>query len=98
MAPAQAPIVMEEVTDPAELDKGRARRERFDRNWAWYEEHVLEIGNSYRGKFICIAGGELFAADTPEAALALAKAAHPEDDGAFLHYIYRERVNRIYAH
>ena len=28
-------IVMEEVTDPVELAKARAQRERFDRNAAW---------------------------------------------------------------
>jgi hypothetical protein len=30
--------------------------------------------------------------------LALATAAHPEDDGRFVHYIPREKVARIYAH
>lgn len=46
---------------------------------------------------ICIAGQELFAADTAEEALALARTAHPEDDGRILRYIPRERVPRIYA-
>jgi hypothetical protein len=91
------PIVMEEVTDPDELAKARAQRERFDRNSAWLQAHVLEIYARYRGKCICIAGEELFAADTPEEALALARAAHPEDDGFFLRYIPREKMARIYA-
>jgi hypothetical protein len=39
----------------------------------------------------------LFVADAPEQAVALAQAAHPEDDGFFLHYIYREQGARIYA-
>jgi hypothetical protein len=30
--------------------------------------------------------------------MALAKAAHPEDEGRFLRYIPREKVPRIYAH
>lgn len=94
----QSTIVMEEVTDPEELAKARAQRERFDRNSAWLQAHVPEIYARYRGKCICIAGEELFVADTPEEALALATAAHPEDDGRFLRYIPREKLDRIYAH
>ena len=92
------PIVMEEVTDPEELARAQVQRERFDRNSAWLQAHALEIYARHRGKCICIAGEELFAADTPEEALALAKAAHPEDNGAFLRYIPREKMARIYAH
>jgi hypothetical protein len=88
---------MEEVTDPEELAKDQAQWERFDRNAAWLQAHVQEIYTRYRGKCICIAGEELFAADTPEEAMALAQAAHPEDNGFFLHYIPREKVARIYA-
>jgi hypothetical protein len=93
-----AAIIMEEVTDPAELARARAQQERFDRNAAWLQAHATEVYPLYRGKCICIAGEELFAADTPEAVLALATAAHPEDDGRFLRYIPREKVARIYAH
>jgi hypothetical protein len=92
------PIVMEAVTDPEELAKAQAQRQRFDRNSAWLQAHVAEIYTRYRGKCICIAGEELFVADTPEEALALATAAHPEDDGRFLRYIPREKLDRIYAH
>jgi len=90
-------VVMEEVTDPEELVKARAQDERFDRNFAWLQAHAAEVYTRYRGKCICIAGEELFVADTPEEALALAAAAHPEDDGRFVHYIPREKVARIYA-
>lgn len=90
-------VVMEEVTDPEELVKARAQDERFDRNFAWLQAHAAEVYTRYRGQCICIAGEELFAADTPEEALALATAAHPEDDGRFVHYIPREKVARIYA-
>jgi hypothetical protein len=98
MTDKRRPIVMEEVTDLEELTKARAQRERFDRNAAWFQAHVLEIYARYRGKCICIAGEELFVADTPEEAMALAGAAHPEDDGSFVHYIPREKLARIYAY
>ena len=51
----------------------------------------------YRGKCICVAGAELFVAETPEDVLTLATAAHPEDDGPLLRYIPREKLARIYA-
>ena len=91
-------VIMEEVTDPEEIAKAQAQRERFDRNWAWFQAHVPEIYSQQRGKCICIAGEELFAADTPKEAIALATAAHPEDEGRFVHYIPREKIIRIYAY
>lgn len=97
MGNLQVPLVMEEVTDPEELAKARAQRERFDRNSAWLQAHATEVYRHHRGKCICVAGEELFVADTPEQALALATAAHPEDDGRFLRYIPREKIDRIYA-
>ena len=97
MGNVQVPLVMEEITEPEELAKARAQRERFDRNSAWLQAHAAEIYRCYRGKCICVAGEELFVADTPEQALALGAAAHPEDDGSFLRYIPREKIDRIYA-
>jgi hypothetical protein len=91
-------VIMEEVTDPEELAKARVRRERFDRNWAWFQAHVPEIYSQHRGKCIGIASEELFAADTPEEIIAWATTTHPEDEGWFIHYIPREKVVRIYAH
>ena len=79
-------------------DRGeRNRRERFDRNFAWFQLHSAEIHANYRGKCICIAGEELFVADASEQALALGTAAHPDDDGSFVHYIALEKLTRIYA-
>jgi hypothetical protein len=90
---------MEEVTDPEELAQARARHERFARNSAWLQRHATEIYTQYRGKCICVAGEELFIADTPEEVLAQARAAHPEEKGSILiRYIPREKVARIYAY
>jgi hypothetical protein len=97
MSQQQPAIIMEEVTDPEELARAQARRQCFDRNAAWLHAHASEVYPRHRGKCICIAGEELFVADTPEGALAMATAAHPEDDGRFLRYIPREKVARIYA-
>lgn len=95
---ARHPIVMEEVTDPAELAKAFAQDARFEKNWFWFEAHSAEIYPQHRGKVYCVAGEELFVADTTAEVLALARAAHPDDDGRFTGYIPKERTYRIYAH
>ena len=94
----QRPIVMEEVTDPVELAKAFAQDARFEKNWVWFEAHAAEIYPRHRGKCLCVAGQELFVADTPEEVLALARASHPTDDGYYLRYIPKEKAYRIYAH
>lgn len=97
MANEHIQMIIEEVVDPKELAAMEARRTRFDRNAGWLQAHAAEVYPQYRGKCICVAGEELFVAETPEEVLALARAAHPEDDGFFLHYIPREKLARIYA-
>jgi hypothetical protein len=88
---------MEEVTDPVQIAEAKARHERFGRNWAWLQAHTEEA-YTHLGKCICIAGEELFVADTAAEVLTLAKAAHSEDDGRFTLYVPRERMARIYAY
>ena|ERR1700730_9894147 len=90
-------IVMEEVSDPAEVSRARIRRAMFDRNFKWLGMHASEVYEKYRGKHIVVAGEEVFAASTPEEALALASAAHPEDQGSFVQYIPIEKMARVYV-
>src|SRR4051794_25170828 len=97
MEAEHTPVVMEEVTDPAELARARGQDERFERNWAWFVAHAADAYAAHRGKCICVAGEQLFVADTPQEVLALAAAAHPDDNGRFTLYIPREKVARIYA-
>jgi hypothetical protein len=91
-------VVMEEVTDTEELARARAQDERFERNSAWLQAHASEVYTRHRGKCICVAGEELFVADTPKEVIALANAAHPEDNGKLFRYIPKEKVARVYAH
>ena len=90
-------IEMEEVTDATELAAAKRQREQFDRNSAWLQRRISEIYANHRGKCICVAGEELFIADTATEATALAMAVHPEDAGWFTRYIPKEKVARIYA-
>lgn len=93
----RTPIVMEDVTDAEQLAQARQQRERFNRNSAWLQTHIAEVYTRHRGKCICIAGEELFVADTATEAISCATAAHPEDDGWFTRYIPKDKVARIYA-
>jgi hypothetical protein len=88
---------MTEVTEPEENAKAKAQRERFRKNSDWLQAHVPEVYARHRGKFICVAGQELFIADAALDVVAAARKAHPEDDGLLFRYIPREKVERIYA-
>ena len=91
-------IVIEETTDPIEQAEADAQRGQFDRNAAWLQEHASEVYAKHRGKCICVAGQELFIADTPRKALAQATKAHPHDKGRFVIYVPKDKLPRIYAH
>lgn len=97
MALEKLKVVMEEVTDPAELAQAQAQRERFDRNWIWFKARATEIYERFRGQCVVIAGEQPFAAATAKDAWALAAAAHPNDDGSFALSIPREKVPRSYG-
>jgi hypothetical protein len=90
-------VVMEEVTDPQEIAKAKAQMEQARRNSAWLQARAREIYTQHRGKFIVVAGEELFVGDTPEEAITLAKAAHPEDKGLPSQYIYPRKMARAYG-
>jgi len=92
------PLVMVEVNDPDEIAKIKAQRERFRKNADWLQAHVPQVYAQHRGKCICVAGQELFVADSAPEVVALARRAHPDDDGLLLRYIPRQRMERIYAH
>jgi hypothetical protein len=91
-------LTMVEVTDPEEMARTKARRERLRKNSDWLQAHVPAVYAQHRGKCVCVAGQELFVADTAPEVLAMARQAHPEDDGALLRFIPREKMERIYAH
>jgi len=90
-------VMMTEATDPAELALSQEQVERFNRNATWLEAHGDEIFALYRGKYVCVAGEEPFISDSASKAMALAKAAHPEDDGRFLYRVPKAKTARIYA-
>jgi len=90
------PITMEFETDPVENERARQQHERFRRNLDWVDAHGSEVF-AHRGKYVCIAGQEIFVGDSVEEVLDKAKAAHPEDNGFYLRYIQKEKAEWVYA-
>ena len=86
------PLVMVEVVEPGENAKAAAQRERFRKNSDWLQARVPQVYARHLGKFICVAGQELFVADTASEVVPMARKAHPEDDGLLFRYIPRERM------
>ena len=93
----QPKFVIEEVNDPDAVARLLAQDERARRNEFWLQSHWSELLPSARGRFIAIAGQEAFIADTAEEARAMAKVAHPDDDGVIDQYVRPELGPRIYS-
>jgi hypothetical protein len=90
-------FIIEEVTDPDEIARARAQDACARRNSDWLQTHWSDVLPQARGRHIAVAGQEAFIADSPEEALAMATAAHPDGDGALLQYLRPERGPRIYS-
>lgn len=98
IAPNPEPqLVIEEVTDPAEIAASLARFARAKRNGDWLEAHWPDLMPQARGKFVAVAGQEGHVADTLEEALAWVRQTHPEDDAALVRYVRVGQGPRIYA-
>jgi hypothetical protein len=97
MEKSRITVEFEDSDTPEEAAAARRQWEQFGRNSAWLQSHILEIGEKYRGKCICVAGQQLFVGDTAPEAIALAAAAHPDDRGLFTQYIPKQKAARIYA-
>jgi hypothetical protein len=92
-------LEIEILTEPEEIAMRRAQDERFKRNSDWLQAHWADLLPQSLGKHLVVADQEAFVADTFEEAWAMAKAAHPDDEGCFLiQYVLPHRGPRIYAH
>jgi hypothetical protein len=93
----ESQLTLEEVNDPTVIARCRAQDERVKRNSDWLQAHWAELLPQARGKFVAVAGQEAFIADTADTAWRMARAAHPEDDGAISQYVFPQGGPRIYA-
>ncbi len=94
---AQPKLILEEITDPDEIARLQTQDEQHRRNSEWLQAHWAGILPQARGKFLAVAGQEVFIADTPAQAWAWVDKTHPEDDGATVEYVRPEKGPRIYA-
>lgn len=72
-----------EVTE-AERAEGIAANEQFKLNVAWWNARVNELSALHMGKYVCVAGQEIFAGDDPIEVTQRARAAHPTPGSGFL--------------
>jgi hypothetical protein len=93
-----SPMIIESETTPRELEAAFAERQKYLRNLRWFSACAIEIGRDHAGKFVCVAGEELFVGSNPEEVLAHARARHPSERNAiFYKYIPTHRGPKVYA-
>jgi hypothetical protein len=92
------PMVMTIEEDPQIVARLAAERAQYGVNREWYLTHRREIERDHLGRCICVAGQELFVADSPLEADALAQAAHPDDHGRLIRYVRRPNRGGSHAH
>src|SRR5688500_12420869 len=91
-------LIIEDVDDPAITACARGQHGRCKCNSDWLQAHWADLLSQVRWKFVAVAVQEAFISATPVEAWRLARAAHPDDDGAISQYVFPEGGPRIYAH
>ena len=90
-------VTIEEVTDPVEIARHELCQEKFRRNRDWLEKHWGNVLPQAQGRFLAVAGQEAFIADSLDEVLAMARAAHPDDEGLLAQYVFPPGGPRIYG-
>lgn len=93
------PLVIEtpEISDEERAANIAALAEH-DKNVTWWNTHADEIVALHAGKYVCVAGQELFVGDDPVEVIARAKAAHPNPGRGFrFTHIPTQQGPMIYA-
>lgn len=92
------PEITDIPTTPEQRAGNLAEHERHRLNVEWFNAHSADIVRTHRGKYVCVAGGELFSGDDPTEVYAEATAKHPSDRGAtFRWFIPTHTGPTIYA-
>jgi hypothetical protein len=94
---AEAEFKAEEVSDAAEIARCSAQDARAKSNSDWLQANWPALLPQARGQFVAVAGQEAFVANTAGEAWQMARAAHPEDDGAISQFVFPTRGPRIFA-
>jgi hypothetical protein len=94
--PKAPKYVVSELNDPVEIALANERARKFKQNCDWLNTNAKEV-YSHRGKYVCIAGQQLFIGDDVKEVVARARTAHPDDDAPFVQFVPNERSEAIYA-
>jgi hypothetical protein len=83
------PTVLVEVEyTPEELALWRRQNAVFLKNREWFRTNAQELYKNYAGRFICVAGGEVFAGDDAQDVYSRAYTVYPEErSGGYGMYI-----------
>src|SRR5438046_2190304 len=82
-------VIIEEVTDPVEIERHRLHMEAFRLNSDWLEGHWGTVMPQARGKFVAVAGQEAFLAESADEAWAWAARVHPEDISPLVQFVHQ---------
>ncbi len=78
------------IETPPTTEEERARNlaanAEFKKNIAWWNANAHSVSAQHRGKFVCIAGQELFVGDDPAEVIARATTAHPNPGCGFVSF------------
>ncbi len=94
-------VTLEIATDPAELERAQAYERardhdrRLKRNLDYLNASWDDLRPRECGRFVAVAGQELFIADTYQEALDMARAAHPDDDGYWVQRVTPMKENHL---
>ncbi len=89
------PVTLEFDEAPAVNALDLAHERRLKKNLDWLNARWDDLLPRTRGKFVAVAGQEVFIADTYQEAMDLARAAHPDDDAAWGQRVPEENENFI---
>jgi len=86
-------LTIEEMPYDEEVKK---RFDRYQANIDWVNAHGASLFEKYRGKYIAVSKGVVYAGTTYGEAQRLARAEHPDDE-PYIEYVPVEKMIRIYA-
>lgn len=95
--PAPVVVAIPEISDEERAANVAALAEH-KKNATWWNEHADEIVARHAGKYVCVAGQELFVGDNPAEVTARAAAAHPSSTrGFYFKHLPTDTGPRAYA-
>jgi hypothetical protein len=93
----QPRFIIEEVTDSEAIERNRRQHEQFRRNSDWLQAHWNDVLPAAYGKFVAVAGQEVFVAESIQQAWEWVETVHPDDKGAWVRYVRPPGGPRIYT-